>query len=351
MSDAQLQEQIADQPPATQDEILRINDEARPQALQIALLVPLLVSLLGSPLVPDDAPPRSGAFGRRRARGALGTRPSCGDPSLGRRDGGPPRVRGGQPRPRRGTASAGALLLAGRLAQRDEPRRSGRRAGDSGARSCGAARDRRRARLTQVPRRPGLRRLHGALLCRVGDASRRGRIPLSAHRGSCRGDRRLPADRSRGASLAAGSTRSRPAGGMERAIRRLLGPRRDGRDDLRRAGGDRAAARGGCRGGCRGRGRGAIEIDAAVHGRPARENEALGEGRAGRPRADWRGDRKAPWLRQGRRRALLRSAGSGTRPLAFLDRRRRERDGRAPRSAAERAGVCREPRGDDLRAR
>jgi MFS family permease len=47
MSDAQLQEQIAGQPPATQEEILRINDQARPQALQIALLVPLLVSLLG----------------------------------------------------------------------------------------------------------------------------------------------------------------------------------------------------------------------------------------------------------------------------------------------------------------
>ena len=62
MSDAQLQEQIADEPPATQEEILRINDEARPQALQIALLVPLLVSLLGLGLsfrmmrLPDPAP-------------------------------------------------------------------------------------------------------------------------------------------------------------------------------------------------------------------------------------------------------------------------------------------------------
>src|SRR4051794_17615741 len=34
MSDAQLQEQIATQPPATKEEILRINKEARPQALQ-----------------------------------------------------------------------------------------------------------------------------------------------------------------------------------------------------------------------------------------------------------------------------------------------------------------------------
>jgi hypothetical protein len=62
MSDAQLQEQIAAQPPETQEEILRINDEARPQALQIALLVPLLVSLLGLGLsfrmmrLPDPAP-------------------------------------------------------------------------------------------------------------------------------------------------------------------------------------------------------------------------------------------------------------------------------------------------------
>jgi hypothetical protein len=38
MSDAQLQEQIANRPPETQDEILRINDDARPQALQIGCL-------------------------------------------------------------------------------------------------------------------------------------------------------------------------------------------------------------------------------------------------------------------------------------------------------------------------
>jgi len=47
MSDAQLQEQIASQPPATQEEILRINDQARPQALQIALFVPLVFSVMG----------------------------------------------------------------------------------------------------------------------------------------------------------------------------------------------------------------------------------------------------------------------------------------------------------------
>jgi hypothetical protein len=61
MSDAQLQEQIANQPPETEEEILRINDDARPQALQVALLVPLLVSLLGIALsfrmmrLPDPA--------------------------------------------------------------------------------------------------------------------------------------------------------------------------------------------------------------------------------------------------------------------------------------------------------
>jgi len=65
MSDAQLQEQIATQPRATQDEILRINEQARPQALQVALLVPLLVSLLGLGLsfrmmrLPDPAPSKA----------------------------------------------------------------------------------------------------------------------------------------------------------------------------------------------------------------------------------------------------------------------------------------------------
>ena len=62
MSDAQLEKQIASEPPATQDEILRINDEARPKALQIALLIPLLVSLAGLAMsfrmmrLPDPAP-------------------------------------------------------------------------------------------------------------------------------------------------------------------------------------------------------------------------------------------------------------------------------------------------------
>lgn len=47
MSNTQLNEQIADQPENVQQEIIRINTEARPQALQIALLVPLFASLIG----------------------------------------------------------------------------------------------------------------------------------------------------------------------------------------------------------------------------------------------------------------------------------------------------------------
>ena len=47
MSDAQLEELVATEPPEVADEILKINEEARPEALQVALLLPLLVSLFG----------------------------------------------------------------------------------------------------------------------------------------------------------------------------------------------------------------------------------------------------------------------------------------------------------------
>jgi MFS family permease len=47
LSNTQLEEVLAGQPPATQDEIIRINTEARPLALQVALLVPILAGLLG----------------------------------------------------------------------------------------------------------------------------------------------------------------------------------------------------------------------------------------------------------------------------------------------------------------
>ena len=47
MSNRQLEQQLAGQPPAIQDEIIRINTDARPLALQVALLVPLLAGLVG----------------------------------------------------------------------------------------------------------------------------------------------------------------------------------------------------------------------------------------------------------------------------------------------------------------
>ena len=47
MSNTQLEEQLAGQPQEIQDEIIRINTEARPIALQVALLVPLLAGLIG----------------------------------------------------------------------------------------------------------------------------------------------------------------------------------------------------------------------------------------------------------------------------------------------------------------
>jgi hypothetical protein len=47
MSDAQLEELLAGQPEEIQDEILSINEDARHLALQVALLVTLLASLLG----------------------------------------------------------------------------------------------------------------------------------------------------------------------------------------------------------------------------------------------------------------------------------------------------------------
>ena len=47
MSDAQLQEQIAGQPADVQEEIIAINTDARPLALQVALSVPILAGLIG----------------------------------------------------------------------------------------------------------------------------------------------------------------------------------------------------------------------------------------------------------------------------------------------------------------
>jgi hypothetical protein len=47
MSNTQLLELVATEPPPVRDEIIRINTEARPIALQVALLIPLLAGLLG----------------------------------------------------------------------------------------------------------------------------------------------------------------------------------------------------------------------------------------------------------------------------------------------------------------
>jgi EmrB/QacA subfamily drug resistance transporter len=47
MSNTALDAQIVDQPPEIEAEIIRINTEARPLALQVALLIPIFASLLG----------------------------------------------------------------------------------------------------------------------------------------------------------------------------------------------------------------------------------------------------------------------------------------------------------------
>ena len=47
MTNTQLEELLVGQPPEIQDEIVRINTDARPIALQVALVIPLLAGLLG----------------------------------------------------------------------------------------------------------------------------------------------------------------------------------------------------------------------------------------------------------------------------------------------------------------
>ena len=47
MSNTKLEEQLVGQPPETKAEIIHINTEARPLALQVALLIPILAALLG----------------------------------------------------------------------------------------------------------------------------------------------------------------------------------------------------------------------------------------------------------------------------------------------------------------
>jgi len=47
VSNTQLEKQLAGQPQKTQDEIIRINTQARHAALQVALLIPILAGLIG----------------------------------------------------------------------------------------------------------------------------------------------------------------------------------------------------------------------------------------------------------------------------------------------------------------
>ena len=47
MSNTQLTEQLAGQPPAVQAEIIRINTHARHRALEVALIIPTVAALLG----------------------------------------------------------------------------------------------------------------------------------------------------------------------------------------------------------------------------------------------------------------------------------------------------------------
>jgi hypothetical protein len=66
MSNTQLEELLASQPPEIREEIVRINTDARPIALQVALLIPILAGLLGllnafrMTRLPDPVPAGSG---------------------------------------------------------------------------------------------------------------------------------------------------------------------------------------------------------------------------------------------------------------------------------------------------
>jgi MFS family permease len=66
MSNTQLEELLASEPPEIREEIVRINTDARPIALQVALLIPILAGLLGlfnafrMVRLPDPVPAGSG---------------------------------------------------------------------------------------------------------------------------------------------------------------------------------------------------------------------------------------------------------------------------------------------------
>ena len=66
LSNTALREQLADEPPEIQAEIIAINTDARPLALQVALMIPILAALLslanGFRMMrrPDPAPSSAG---------------------------------------------------------------------------------------------------------------------------------------------------------------------------------------------------------------------------------------------------------------------------------------------------
>ncbi len=67
MSNTQLHRLLADEPADVREEIVRINTDARPLALQVALLIPLLAALIGllagfrMRRLPDPAAPPAAA--------------------------------------------------------------------------------------------------------------------------------------------------------------------------------------------------------------------------------------------------------------------------------------------------
>jgi hypothetical protein len=70
MTNTQLEELIAEEPPAVREEVVSINTDTRPLALQIALLVPLIAGLAGfanSFRMPTGVPAAAGG-GERSAR-------------------------------------------------------------------------------------------------------------------------------------------------------------------------------------------------------------------------------------------------------------------------------------------
>ena len=70
MTNTQLEELLAGQPADVQDEIIRINTDARPLALQVALLIPILAGLIGLfNVVPHDAAARPQTLRLRRRHG------------------------------------------------------------------------------------------------------------------------------------------------------------------------------------------------------------------------------------------------------------------------------------------